>query len=50
MTFFFADNEGQGSQMRDDLAVGGTMVVEVEFFQGFAGREPGRFDAAFTTV
>ena len=36
--------------MRDDLAFEPAGVVEVELFQGLAGREPGRADPALAAV
>jgi hypothetical protein len=43
-------HEVQGAEVRDGLAFEAAGVVEVEFFQGLAGGEPGGADAALTGV
>jgi hypothetical protein len=43
-------DEVEGAQVGDGLAAQAAGVVEVELFQGLAGREPGRPDAALAAV
>jgi hypothetical protein len=42
--------EVRGAQVSDDIAFEAAGVVEVEFLQRFAGREPGGADVALTAV
>ena len=43
-------SEVRGAQVGDDIAFEAAGVVEVEFLQRFAGREPGGADAALAAV
>jgi hypothetical protein len=45
-----AGDEVEGAEMRDDVALEPTCVVEVELLDRLAGREAGGADAAFAAV
>jgi hypothetical protein len=46
----FASDEVEGGQVGDQVAFQPAGMLEVEFLNAFAGREPGSADASFAAV